>query len=1303
MKIKNFIIILLLLIANNSYAQTPYYYYYKGDKQYFFLNTEYAFLSLKEPKIPDNLLQCNISFSELKSDNGNKKIYQGKRGFCRYWTELHFNERLSVEEYFAFLAEIKFNNKDVIISPYFKSNEGEKTGLSNFFYVKLKAENDAALLRQMAEQNECIIIEQDVFMPLWFVLSATPFSNYNSLELANLFYESGFFQSALPDLLFNSRLACANDPYFDLQWGLKNTGQDGGNPGIDIKACEAWEITTGNNVVVAVVDQGVYFHQDLDENILIGYDTETDSIWFGVHGSHGTECAGIISAIKDNDEGIAGVAPNSKIMAISNTMLTFNDYFVNLLFMQNRAKGINWAWQNGADVINNSWREPFQYELLDDAIDNAVCYGRDGLGCIVCFAAGNAGIDTVAYPARLSNVIAVGAIENTGVRAAFSNYDNSLDIVAPGSQIITTSFGDMEYVTSFGTSYATPHVAGVAALILSVNPNLTGQEVRNIIESTAQKVRTDLYDYQTTVDRPNGTWHEEMGHGLVDAYAAVLKAQCYSLPTVQGTITQNTTWSTPLRVVGPVTIPNNITLTITTEVRCDENVHFTIQFGGTLIINGGTLTNACEDEMWQGIIVLGDPRLPSQDQGYVSITNGGAIANAHCGITVSGGRVYATKAHFVNNTMGVKAEPVLAGHNGTYSSFHQTNFVLNEDYFGNPADFEAHIIAQSSGKVNVFGCTFSSTAPQNISIANRNNGIVAFNTNVSVEEYCLGAMNIYTGCEGPMDITTFSGFNHAISAAHSGVSPILQVRNARFDDNINGVTVNGIHYHKLTRNTFTLVQHKTFGAHISNATGYKIEENLFKDNQLNSNNTTIGLLVSNSGIAENEVYKNTYSGLVVGQLFCEMNANATRPYTGLQTLCNDFHNGKDFDILTGDTPYLPISMSDHSIHKYQGNPLKSAGNLFYDNPAVNIKIQDIFNAITYYYGSLIYEEPLVTTNVTKFSATTNNCPSKIGGYNDTELAFSQYDEWNDEYEYWLAKLLATEADDEEYEMLLGMVSYYSALKDNHFNGIIVSAMNIWGDEGESRKQKAESGKEANWDTFYKKLRYLFSYRNHYIDNFSIAETYMAENNYMEALATLVKMYDQFELTEEQANELTGLEIYILWLQQLENEQKSIYKLSERELDYLVNYVETHTGRGTVFANNILCELYGICIEEEAEGGMQKAESNEDEVMRRLEDEMMQTTAYHSPRTVLENITLVPNPTTGELRISPAGGGLRGWNNGELRIENVEVFDVYGRNHSSLVTCHASLIKINISHLQSGIYFVKITTEAGITTRKIIKN
>jgi len=172
------------------------------------------------------------------------------------------------------------------------------------------------------------------------------------------------------------------------------------------------------------------------------------------------------------------------------------------------------------------------------------------------------------------------------------------------------------------------------------------------------------------------------------------------------------------------------------------------------------------------------------------------------------------------------------------------------------------------------------------------------------------------------------------------------------------------------------------------------------------------------------------------------------------------------------------------------------------------------------------------------------------------------------------------------------------------------------------------------------------------------------------------------------NELAGLQEYIHFLQQIENEETNIYELSESKLAYLENYAQTHTGRGTVFANNILCELYGICIEENGE--KVKVEERGDEMMRRLDDEMMNKRGGS-----LDKITLVPNPTTGELRIE----------NYELRIKNVEVFDLYGRKQKaeSRKQKGEGSVVIDLSQLAAGIYFVKVYTENGIFFEKVIKN
>ena len=199
------------------------------------------------------------------------------------------------------------------------------------------------------------------------------------------------------------------------------------------------------------------------------------------------------------------------------------------------ANGINWAWQNNAQIINNSWGDQggaayniLHSAILEQSINDAITLGRNGLGCIVVFSSGNHTV--IDYPVYTnSEIICVGGINESGLRFSngdvsfFSGYGSELDIVAPGEQIVSTAAGNEIDGGIIGTSVAAPVVSGIAALILSVNPCLSQKQVRDIIEKISQKVGG--YSYINTAGRPNGTWNNQMGYGLVDAFAATQMAQ----------------------------------------------------------------------------------------------------------------------------------------------------------------------------------------------------------------------------------------------------------------------------------------------------------------------------------------------------------------------------------------------------------------------------------------------------------------------------------------------------------------------------------------------------------------------------------------------------------------------------------------------------------------------------------------------------------------------------------------------------------------------------------------------------------
>jgi len=326
-----------------------------------------------------------------------------------------------------------------------------------------------------------------------------------------------------------------NDEYFPMQWHLHNTGQFGGTPDADINAPEAWEITAGDpNIVIAVIDCGVDSkHPDLVNNLVAGYDFwEDDDLPDPDNTSrldtHGTECAGIAAAEGNNGIGVVGVAWKCKVMPIRDG--TTGSY----ISWAEEAEAFRWAAANGADILSNSWGVSSPIPVLHSAIVDITKVGgigRDGKGCVVFACAGNQG-EAILYPAAYPEVIAVGATDCNDARWSYSKYGPELDLMAPsgcdgewcgsfatlwttdltgsqGNSIFNDDPNLLDYSQYWGgTSVSCPIAAGVAALILSVEPNLTNIEVQLILERSARDLgepgRDDYY-----------------GWGRVDARAAL--------------------------------------------------------------------------------------------------------------------------------------------------------------------------------------------------------------------------------------------------------------------------------------------------------------------------------------------------------------------------------------------------------------------------------------------------------------------------------------------------------------------------------------------------------------------------------------------------------------------------------------------------------------------------------------------------------------------------------------------------------------------------------------------------------------
>ncbi|UZO82331.1 S8 family serine peptidase [Aquimarina sp. ERC-38] len=577
---KNFNAKMLLLFcvlwATGMYAQ-EHYYYYQGKKVPLEVNKEFLFVVTKSQNdiqksfakdMPLTSITKTVSDNTAQSLSGSSHIQNANEGLD--WTEIKVSDTKITEQGYQTLQKKLDSQKEILfVNPYFFDPSGKKMALTQYFNVQLKNKGDLAILKQFAQKTHTTIVGQNQFMPLWYTLSVTQKEGLNAMQMANAFYESGNFNNAEPSFMLEwgfdtdttaeKRAATAAfftaDTYYNDQWTLNNTGQNGGTTGIDMNAEDAWNITKGSSAIkVAIIDQGFERdHPDLQTNNFgPGFDTHTSSSPSSVWGRHGTPCAGIIGAVQDNNEGVSGVAPRTSLMSIS----------VRILTSTNLANGINWAWQNGADILSNSWGGGSPSSLINNAINNALDNGRDGLGSVVVFSAGNGNVNGAEYPSNSNpRILCVGAIDRCGVRSGRidivpdscdpwgptsrpgSSFGTPLDVVSGGTSISATDmqgsagyngYANDDYTDSFGgTSAACPFVAGVAALVLAENPCLTNDQVQQIIEASAQKVRTDLYTYSFSAGRPNGTWNNELGYGLVDAEAAVNLAQITTPPGTQ--------------------------------------------------------------------------------------------------------------------------------------------------------------------------------------------------------------------------------------------------------------------------------------------------------------------------------------------------------------------------------------------------------------------------------------------------------------------------------------------------------------------------------------------------------------------------------------------------------------------------------------------------------------------------------------------------------------------------------------------------------------------------------------------------
>ena len=382
--------------------------------------------------------------------------------------------------------------------------------LSNFKGLAAQGEFDSIILdfrediptTEISQQIEAIAREYDRTANLNSIFSVGDniYTLKGDKDLLNALRKSSLSQDTEyiePNYIYEA-LETANDPRYNEQWNLQK---------INIE--KAWDETKGDGITVAVIDTGVSRVPDLKQtNFVKGYDFVNNKENASDDNGHGTHVAGTIAQSTNNGYGVAGVAYKAKIMPLKVLSRSGGGTVADI------AEAIRFAADNGADVINMSLGGGGESKLMKEAIDYAF-----SKNVAIIAAAGNSNANSSSYPARYPKVLSVSALNSTGSKASYSNYGAGVDISAPGGdreggkilqETISPRTGEPIFVGLVGTSMASPHVAGVAALVKASGVS-NPEQVYSVLKQSSLKVEKDPLNYY--------------GAGQLDASAAVQQAE----------------------------------------------------------------------------------------------------------------------------------------------------------------------------------------------------------------------------------------------------------------------------------------------------------------------------------------------------------------------------------------------------------------------------------------------------------------------------------------------------------------------------------------------------------------------------------------------------------------------------------------------------------------------------------------------------------------------------------------------------------------------------------------------------------
>ncbi|MFO5472720.1 MAG: S8 family peptidase, partial [Dolichospermum sp.] len=526
------------------------------------------------------------------------------------------------------MSQVRADKNVDFVSHVYKleNNPGTLVYLSDQITIQFATWVDMNKINIIANRFNLVLDQPVIGMSNTFIFLVSKQAKQNPIKITNQLQKLSEVLAAEPNIIIQQEPHYRpKDSLYPQQWYLNHNGGNQLIAGSHISVEQAWDTTRGvRSIIVAVVDdsfdlnhpdfQGngkIVAPRDLKENDFLPLPGEKET-------SHGTACAGLAVA-EENGAGIVGVAPGCAMMPIRTTGF-LDDQSIEDVF--------NWAVEKGASVISCSWGASAVYFPLSirqrAAISHATTNGRNGKGCVIVFAAGNANrpingtINEQNWPRNIvkantnwlsgfavhPDVITVSASTSLNKKAAYSNWGDNISVCAPSNNappgmwfqetgfvytqpaIVSSLFGlgiltaDQlgaagydagNFTNNFGgTSSATPIVAGVAALVLSANPDLTAQEVKQILQDTADKIIDNSSDPQLNI---NGGTYDSNGHSQWFGYGKVNAAKAVRLAKQMGVLSEITNEQTQVKNTQVLNIPDNDQQGIKSAIAINEVIN----------------------------------------------------------------------------------------------------------------------------------------------------------------------------------------------------------------------------------------------------------------------------------------------------------------------------------------------------------------------------------------------------------------------------------------------------------------------------------------------------------------------------------------------------------------------------------------------------------------------------------------------------------------------------------------------------------------------------------------------------------